>query len=315
MCSMRRRRIGIVSLTAAIVFIAALLAAESSAAQTDLGSGAATGTSLAAKLRPHRTSPTDLEVGGDLRGFPAGTTRFLTWDDLLARPQVSYTVSGDANFTGPTKVTGVLLEDLLRDLGAAPGSALVVAICDDKYRANYPGAYLARHHPVLVLKVNGEPPSGWPKDSGGHGFDMGPYMISHAKFTPTFKVLSHPDEPQIPWGVVRLEFRDERAVFGAIAPGSHANGPAVQAGYKIAQQNCFRCHNSGAEGGQKSGVTWAVLSALATNSPEFFTDYVRRPTSRSPQAQMPANPDYDDQTMRALVAYFRSFPDSQAGAP
>jgi mono/diheme cytochrome c family protein len=311
---MRRRRIGIVSLTAAIVFIPALLAAKSSAAQTDLGSGAATGTSLAAKLHLRRTSPTDLEVGGDLRGFPAGTTRFLSWDDLLALPQVSYTVTGDTNFTGPTKVTGVLLEDLLRDLGAAPDSALVVAICDDKYRANYPGAYLARHHPVLVLKVNGEPPSGWPKDSGGHGFDMGPYMISHEKFMPAFKVLSHPDEPQIPWGVVRLEFRDERAVFGAIAPGSHANDPAVQAGYKIAQQNCFHCHNSGAEGGQKSGVTWAVLSALATNSPEFFTDYVRRPTSKSPQAQMPANPDYDDQTMRALTAYFRSFSDSQAGA-
>ena len=44
----------------------------------------------------------------------------------------------------------------------------------------------------------------------------------------------------------------------------------MQAGYKIAQQNCFRCHNSGAEGGQKSGVTWTVLSALATNSPEIF---------------------------------------------
>ena len=313
MCRMGRRRIGIVSLAAAIVFTAALLAAETSAAQTNPGSGATT--ALAAKSHPHRTSPTDLEIGGDLTGFPAGTTRFLTRDDLLALPQVSYTVTDDTNFTGPTKVTGVLLEDLLRDLSAAQGSALVVAICDDQYRAGYPEAYLARHHPVLVLEVNGKPPSGWPKDSGGHGLDMGPYMISHEKFTPAFRILSHTDEPQIPWGIVRLEFREERAVLGAIMPrGTGASAAAVQAGFKIAQQNCFRCHNSGTAGGQKSGVTWTVLSALATNSPNFFTDYVRHPESKNPQAQMPANPNYDGETLSALVAYFRTFSDTQAGA-
>jgi mono/diheme cytochrome c family protein len=314
MCRMRRLSFGIVSVSAAIAFTASLLAAPTSAAQTEPGLGAATGTALAAKSRPHRTSPSDLEIGGNLIGFPEATTRFLTRDDLLALPQVSYTVTDDTNFTGPTKIAGVLLEDLLRDLSAAPGSALVVAICDDQYRASYPGAYLVRHHPVLVLEVNGKPPSGWPKDSGGHGFDMGPYMISHEKFTPAYRILSHTDEPQIPWGVVRLEFRDERAVFGAIAPhGADTNAAAVQAGYKIAQQNCFRCHNSGNDGGQKSGVTWAVLSALATNSPEFFIEYVRHPESKNPKAQMPANPTYDDETMRALAAYFRTFSDSQAG--
>ncbi len=84
-------------------------------------------------------SDSDLEIGGDLTGFPAGTTRFLTRDDLLALPQVSYTVTDDTNFTGPTKVNGVLLEDLLRDLSAVCwDSALVVAICDDQYRASYP---------------------------------------------------------------------------------------------------------------------------------------------------------------------------------
>jgi len=43
-------------------------------------------------------------------------------------------------------------------------------------------------------------------------------MISHPAFAPSFKVLSHTDEPQIPWGVVRIEFPDEKSVFGAIAP-------------------------------------------------------------------------------------------------
>ena len=312
---MGRSRVGFVLVTAAVVLtVASLVAATAAAAQARTGSPA--GAPLAAKMHAQRAAATDLEIGGDLAGLPHGATRYLTRDDLLALPQVGYTVTDDSNFTGPTKVSGVLLEDVLRELSAAPRSAMVVAICDDKYRANYPRDYMATHHPVLVLEVNGKPPSGWPKDSGGHGFDMGPYMISHEKFTPAFKILSHTDEPQIPWGVVRLELRDEQAVFGAIAPrGPNANQPAVQAGYKIAQQNCFRCHNSGAEGGQKSGVTWAVLSAFARSSLDFFTAYVRDPKARNPDARMPGNPEYDDATMRALAAYFRTFSDSREGTP
>jgi hypothetical protein len=39
-------------------------------------------------------------------------------------------------------------------------------------------------------------------------------MITNAKFTSSFKVLAHADEAQIPWGVVRLEIREEKAVWG-----------------------------------------------------------------------------------------------------
>jgi mono/diheme cytochrome c family protein len=262
----------------------------------------------AATLHATRSSPADLEVGGELAGLPSGTTRFIKREDLLALPQVSYTVSDDANFRVPTQVSGVLLEELTRLLGAAPVSDLVIAICDDRYRANYPRGYIAAHHPLLVLKINGQPPSGWPKDAEGHSFDMGPYLISHAKFTPSFKVLAHADEAQIPWGVVRLEFRDESAVFGAIAPrGPHATEPSVQAGYRIAQQNCFRCHNIGREGGQKAGHPWLVLSAWAVSSPEHFAAYVRDPKAKNPRANMPGNPGYDDATISALRAYFQTF--------
>jgi mono/diheme cytochrome c family protein len=266
---------------------------------------------LPTKWRTARQSPSDLEVGGELAGLPPGATRYITRENLLALPQVTYTVADDSNFIGPTRVTGVTLEEMTRSLGAAPQSEMVVAICDDMYRANYPRDYIAAHHPLLVLTINGQPPSGWPKASEGHGYDMGPYMISHPKFTPSFKILSHADEPQIPWGVVRLELRQESAVFGAILPrGRLAATPIVKAGYRIAQQNCFRCHNMGSEGGQKSGVPWLVLSARATASPEYFTAYVRNPQDRNPHAQMPGNPGYDSVTIDALIAYLRTF-DSQ----
>jgi mono/diheme cytochrome c family protein len=260
------------------------------------------------KLRVERQSPTDLELGGELARVPRGATRYITREDLLTLPQVTYTVADDSNFTGPTKISGVLLEEFTRSLGAAPQAEMVVAICDDKYRANYPHDYVAAHHPLLVLTINGQPPSSWPKDSEGHGYDMGPYMISHPAFTPSFKIFSHADEPQIPWGVVRIELRNEHAVFGAIAPrGDRATTRLVKAGYRIAQQNCFRCHNMGREGGQKSGISWLVLSTRAVTSPQYFAAYVRDPQSRNSHAEMPGNPGYDDATIGALIAYFQTF--------
>jgi mono/diheme cytochrome c family protein len=165
---------------------------------------------------------------------------------------------------------------------------------------------LAAHHPLLVLEVNHRPPAEWPKDPDGN--EMGPYLISHAKFTPSFRILSHADEAQIPWGVARLEFRNEHTVFSAIAPrGPHANDAAVQAGFRIAQQNCFRCHNMGDEGGQKAEVSWTVLAAFAATAPKAFGAYVRDPQAGNPRTQMAASPGYDDATLAALSAYFDTF--------
>jgi len=263
---------------------------------------------LIERAHTQRLSPTDLEISGEIAGLPAGSTRFLAREELLGLPQVTYTVSDDANFTEPTEISGVLLEDLSRVLASAPDSALVIAICDDQYRAHYPRAYLAAHQPVLVLKVNGQSPERWPKDAEGHDQNMGPYMISHRQFAPSFKILAHADEPQIPWGVVRLELRNEKTVFGAIAPrGPAASDADVQAGYHIAEQNCFRCHNQGDEGGQKARHPWLVLSAWAMATPKHFAAYVRYPQAQDAHAQMPPNPGYDDATIQALIAYFRTF--------
>jgi hypothetical protein len=255
-------------------------------------------------LRETRSSPLDLEVGGELAGLSAGATRYITRSDLLALPQVEYNVTDDVNFTGPAKIGGILLEQLKKHFAAAPDSALIVAICDDRYRANYPSAYVVAHHPVLVLTIDGKAPDGWPKDSEGHGMAKGPFLISHSRFTPSFQILSHAEEPQIPWGVIRIEFRDEKIVFGVIAPrGPRAQDDTVRAGY--------RCHNVGAEGGQKAGRPWLVLSAWASASPDRFAAYVRNPKSKNPNAEMPGFPNYDDATIGALRSYFQTFTDGE----
>jgi mono/diheme cytochrome c family protein len=259
-------------------------------------------------LHDTRSSPLDLEIKGELAGLPAESVRYITREGLQTLPQVSYLVTDDANFGEHTQVRGVELEVLARAFAAEGENAFIVAVCKDLYRGHYPQSYIQEHRPVLVLEINGEPPSGWPKSKEGSGSALGPYLISHPHFAPSFKILGHADLAQIPWGVVRLEFRTPEAVFGAIAPRSpNVSDPAVQAGYRIAQQNCFRCHAQESAGPQKSQFTWLAIAFIASDSPRTFSEYVRNPQSVAKYAQMPGNPSYDDATILALLSYFRTF--------
>jgi mono/diheme cytochrome c family protein len=253
-----------------------------------------------------RHALSDLEIGGSLQGVPQGETRFVSYEQLLSLPQESYTVTDDTNFGRAVQISGVAFDTLPRWLGAQKDATMVIAICDDKYAAHYPASYRSAHHPLLVLKINGKQPADWPLSADG--FPMGPFMVSHPGFNPSFRVLSHEDEAQVPWGVVRIDLRRERTVYAPIEPrGPAANGPAVQAGYAIARQNCFRCHSRLGEGGKKSTVLWSDVAQKAITDPQRFDAYVRFPKRMNPQSKMAASPQYDDATLTALRLYFSSF--------
>ncbi len=262
---------------------------------------------LSAQTAPHssllhatRQAPTDLEVGGLI----SGAGQFISYQDLLQLPQVTFTTAHDSNFPAPAQVSGVALDQVRRLLGG--GGDMVVAVCRDGYRSNYPASYLTAHHPVLVVTVDGKSQESWPKAENGGA--LGPYVVANPSFEPSFKVLSHDDEQQIPFQVVRLDFRNESEVFGPIAPrGTFAPGSPVMDGYRIAQQNCYRCHNMGDEGGHMASLAWPVIAAMAKGSPEFFAKYVRNPQALNPRSRMAASPGYDDQTITALRAYFVTF--------
>jgi hypothetical protein len=271
-----------------------------------------------ALLHAERTSAGDIELGGELAGIhpsdkdpspetpgvTAGQTRYVRYEELLRLPQETYTVINDSNFQGKTEISGVALSTLAETFGVA--TDMVVAICNDQYQAHYPADYVAAHHPVLALRINGLDRNHWP--TAGNGESLGPYLISHPEFKPSFKVLSHEDEPQIPYGVVRIDFRKEAEVFGAIRPqGKWTTDSPVGLGYVIARQDCFRCHNMGAEGGTMAQRTWAQLAAIADKHPDRFRRIIRDPASATPGAKMPAQPGYDEATLDALTAYFKSF--------
>jgi mono/diheme cytochrome c family protein len=267
---------------------------------------AALGTEHRPVLQTERHAASDLEVGGSLQGVPQGQTRFVSYKSLLSLPQETYTVTDDTNFGVIVQISGVSLAKLPGWLGAQNGATMVIAICDDKYAAHYPASYVQAHHPLLVLKVNGLEPDHWPL--GVDRLPMGPYMVSHPSFKPSFRVLSHDDEAQVPWGVVRLDLRREQTVYAPIEPhGAAANDPVVQRGYAIARQNCFRCHSRSGEGGRKSKLLWRDLAQEAATNPTQFDAYVRHPKNIISQSQMVASPQYDDATLNALRRYFASF--------
>jgi mono/diheme cytochrome c family protein len=293
----------------ALLLLCTAVLLKSGRTQTTASTQKAFKNGLILHLKAERLSKLDLEVAGDLAGQFRGRKAYLRRSDLLALPQVHFTVSDDANFTERVEVRGVELDFLAQELATEGELALVEAVCSDWYRGFYPQAYREIHKPVLVLEINGKPPSEWPKSKGGAA--LGPYLITHSQFVPGPKILAHQEEAQIPWGVVQLEFADEKATFATITPsGPDAQQENIQSGYHIAQQNCLRCHGTGDER-TKGVITWPVLGVMAKQSADQFAAYVRDPKSFSEHAEMPPNPDYDEATLQALAAYFRTFAPAQ----
>lgn len=258
-------------------------------------------------LHDSRTSATDLQLSGDVPGTIDYGGRYVAYSELLKLPQVTFTVTDDSNFPGKAEIQGVYLDEVLRAFGIPNANTLVGANSDDGYEGHYTVEYRAIHHPILVLQVNGEKLQ-IAKRSSSDGI-YGPYLISHPSFTPRYRILAHAEEAQIPNGVLELRFLKQDEVLQAIEPRGDfpAGSPQLQ-GYLIAQQNCFRCHNAGAYGGRKAGISWSVLGKIATTKPEFFKGYIKDPESESAYAEMPGSPEYDDATLAALAAYFQAIP-------
>jgi hypothetical protein len=256
-------------------------------------------------LLDKRSLPTDLGLSGDVPGASSYAGRYVAYSELLKLPQVTFTVTDDVNFPGKAEISGVYLSELMRMFNIPEKNTLVAAICNDEYEAHYSAEYRAAHHPILVLTINGKQPA-LVKRTGDAG-SYGPYLISHPSFTSRYRTLADSEEAQIPNGILELRFVSEDQVFGAIHPhGDFAESSPQMQGYVIARQNCLRCHNAGAYGGHKAGISWSSLAGIANTKSGYFSAYIKDPQSQSAYAQMPSSPDYDNPTLAALTAYFRT---------
>jgi hypothetical protein len=291
------------------LFVSGLLAIASALAiglsKPESSGRAQSGETPRMQLHERSTSPTDLELSGDVPDSPAYTGMYVSYAELLKLPQVTFTVTDDANFPGKAELGGVPLDELMQTLGVPEKNTLVAAIGDDGYEAHYSADYRAAHHPFLVLTINGKPPVVMKR--GADAGSYGPYLVSHPKFVPRYHIFAHSEEVQIPNGVAGLRFLKEDEVLHAIRPhGNFAANSLQMQGFQIARENCFRCHNAGDYGGVRAGITWRVLGKIARKRPTFFRAYTRDPQAESDYAEMPGFPEYDDATLRALTAYFQT---------
>lgn len=239
-----------------------------------------------------------------------GTVRYISYQQLLKFPQTTVTVTGDENFRELQQqkltVTGIYLDVLERSLGVLPNSDLLTALCSDGYHTTYTRDYVKAHRPILALKIDGLPVETWVAQT--HNDDPGTYFITHADFTPSFSVSSFQEIPKIPAKITRLEFGTAERVYGAIAPNSRDTlNPKVIAGFRIAQQHCYRCHNMGSYGGTKAGKEWHMLGNFASSSPAIFERYLRDPKSVDPKSTMTCEPQLGEPAAKALQAYFQTF--------
>jgi mono/diheme cytochrome c family protein len=261
-------------------------------------------------LLSERSSNSDLEITGMAADIAPGTVRYISYEQLLKLPQTTVTVTGDENFRALPQqkltVTGVYLDVLERSLGALPGADILIALCSDGYHTTYTRDYVKAHRPILALKIDGLPVETWVAQT--HNDDPGTYFITHADFTSAFSVSSFQEIPKIPAKVTRLEFGATQKVYGAIAPNSRdQSNPQVIAGFRIAQQHCYRCHNMGSYGGTKAGKEWHTLGSFASSSPTIFERYLRDPKSVDPKATMTCEPQLGEPAAKALQAYFQTF--------
>jgi Cytochrome C oxidase, cbb3-type, subunit III len=255
-------------------------------------------------LHADRSSPFDLAVTGKVSGIPAGETRYVRWKDLRALQTDTLVLNGE--FTaGDQKLTVVYLDVVRRALPVLHEADVVFATCTDGYAAIYTDAFVSTYRPFLVLEIDGKGPSAWPPP--GLDYNPGPYVITvSSTLVPEAKSVRDIEHKK-PWGVTSLDYEvfaeRERGAFSG--PRAHLSATA-QDGRDIWINSCASCHGGpdGMFGGTRAGGRpFQALAAYAAYDRPFFVQYVRKPKSIMPCAQMEPHPDYSDEEFSHLIEF------------
>ena len=267
--------------------------------------------SNASPLQSSETSqdPLDLQVFTlDSQGIRTKTV-YYSYDQLLTLPTVTVKTERDPNTNTPATYTGVYISDLFEAFGADASFDVIGANSVGYLKQYYDRDYLARHRPILLLKLDGKPPADWPTTEHADGKVthegwLGPYCVVHDSFSPAETVYGYVEEPRNVCGVVSLELTNFTQSLGRLTPKKGGNDPEVVKGQKIAVGSCISCHKLGNVGGKQA--SWGALAASVVISKDNFKKKVTNPQSVNPTSHMPPHPTFDDKTFNALEAYCKA---------
>jgi hypothetical protein len=101
-----------------------------------------------------RQDPFDLQVFTlDSQGNRTKTI-YYSYDQLLTLPTVTVKTERDPNTNTPATYTGVYISDLFEAFGADASFDVMGANSVGYYKQYYDRDYLARHRPILLLKLD-----------------------------------------------------------------------------------------------------------------------------------------------------------------
>ncbi len=251
-----------------------------------------------------RSSAQDLEVTAVAADGTVSPPRYYSYEQLSTLPQVTVQTEKDPNTGKSATYTGVLVSNLFAAFGATPQQDVLGMTCYDHYTQYYDADYDAKHQPILLLKFDGLPPAKWPQTD--QNTPQGPYSVVYQKFVPSETIYGYVQPPRIPFGVVKAQLLSRSQAYGPFAPKTNATDPQVQKGYTIAMGSCISCHNAGDQGGTMAMRPWSILAIYAATNSDHFRSYVVNPQKFNPTTKMPAHPTFDDKTLDALQAYFKT---------
>lgn len=205
----------------------------------------------------------------------------------------------------PETTLGVLpLTALLDAYPLAEGADGLILETINRWESFVTVEHLTAEGSLLLLYYGGEAPSSghWPA-WGGDVEPLAPFYV----FDPAAPMPSFKTSPAFGM-IAATQITAIRATSVAARYGTLLDAElseTAQAGRALFLKRCNTCHRGpGGAGGNSSARPFALLAALATNSPDYFRRLVANAKAFYPDTSMPGHGDFGDGEYEALLAFF-----------
>lgn len=260
---------------------------------------------LSPAWRPDAEAAAEFPLRATGRLANGKTNRVVAYADLLQRAKMTVRAEKDLELGRAAEFQGVPLSELPRVLGAAPDADVMLMRAADNYFSFFTRDYIERHSPFLAVRIDGLPPSQWPKTS--YGAALGPYLVAHEKFDGAELLVGLKEPAKFPYAVVSVEFARAADTVDRLKVSGAATNASLRVGQTLALTACISCHHAGDFGGTLAQRPWMILSTWAKADPSYFRRYVRDPKSVNPNSKMGGFKDWPDEAIESVRRYFAAY--------
>lgn len=246
-----------------------------------------------------------LQLAGDFSALVGGDAPLTVTREALAALPGYREIMAQLLPQEPETTLGVLpLTALLEAYPLAEGADGLILETINHWESFVTVEHLTEEGSLLLLYYGGEAPSSghWPA-WGGDVEPLAPFYV----FDPAAPMPSFKTSPAFGMiaatQITAIRATSVAARYGALLD-AELSAPA-QAGRTLFLQRCNTCHRGpGGAGGNSSARPFALLTALANNSPDYFRRLVANAKAFYPNTSMPAHGDFGDGEYEALLAFF-----------